>query len=73
MVVVVVSGEATVAETRRVRGCLEGWESGKERELDRENERVFGFWEIWEENESEESDVVREAIEIAIFPVSNFH
>jgi len=46
VVVVVVSGEATVAETRRVRGCLEGWESGKERELDRENERVFGFWEI---------------------------
>jgi len=35
-----------VAVTRRVKGCLLELESERERDLDRENERVFGFWEI---------------------------
>lgn len=57
------TGEATVAETRR-RAGLE--ESERERDFERENERVFGFCEIWEEKESEDNEEVSEEIEIDI-------
>lgn len=60
------SGEATAAAeaTTASEEALVRWEM--ERELERTKESEEGLCEIWEENERDESEDVREDMEIAI-------